>query len=99
MTCTIGNAYDYNQIGILRGNISHPLLAMRVFRNGSTEVNIGHPDITVYFDKSTQLTLTFRNISDEIFGTYDILLLNSSGDPVAETQGILSLLIHGKFNV
>ncbi|VDI11699.1 Hypothetical predicted protein [Mytilus galloprovincialis] len=94
MTCTIGNAYDYNQIGILRGNISNPLLAMRVFRNGSTEVNIGHPDITVYFDKSTQLTLTFRNISDEIFGTYDILLLNRSGDPIAETKGILSLLIH-----
>lgn len=99
MTCTIGNGYNYNQIGIKLGNISSLIFAMAVFRNGSTAVEKNHSDITVFFDKSTTLTVTFRNISDELFGIYDILLINSSIHVIAETQGVLSALIHGEFNL
>lgn len=99
MTCTIGNGYNYNQIGIKLGNISSPVFAMAVFRNGSTAVDKNHSDISVSFDKSTTLTVTFQNISDELLGTYDILLINSSGVAIAKIQGFVTVLKHGKFNV
>ncbi|XP_052105719.1 uncharacterized protein LOC127738483 [Mytilus californianus] len=95
MTCTIGNAYQYNQIGIKLGDISSSLFIMRIFINGSTDDDVlGHPDITVYFDNSTSLTFTFRNITDEVLGTYDIILVNSSGVEIAKTQGFLSASAH-----
>lgn len=94
MTCTIPTVYKYDLFAIKRENENGELkYGMGFYKNGSIVHNIiNDSDIDVYFDDPMTLTLTFKNISNNIAGRYDIELRNDTLHLIAEIEGYITVL-------